>query len=131
MWFWRPGTSGGDKSTVGKDKAGNAGSWTVRGPLTKSFNWAYLFLSTTKSKCGECAECYHILVAWEGKEESALIKIWIRAREGNVKFDNPDTSSLKRGRSMNLDKIAAILEGGGPLKCGCGWATRVEPTLKP
>ncbi len=49
------------------------------------------------------------------RRESALIKIWIRAREGNVKFDDLDTSTLKRGRSMNLDKIAAILDKDGGL----------------
>ncbi len=36
-------------------------------------------------------------------------------RERNVKFDDPDTSTLKRERSMKLDEIAAILDKDGGL----------------
>ncbi len=71
--IWSSGASGGGRSTVGLDKAGDAGRHTViRSPLIKSFNWTSCPFSATKSEqCGSLGNALYSLPGNGKKRECA------------------------------------------------------------
>ncbi len=94
--IWSSGASGGGRSTVALDKAGDAGRHTViRRPL---INWTSCLFSATKSKQrGSLGNVLYSLPGNGKKRDCAHQNLEPSKWEWNVKSDDPDDmSTLKQ-----------------------------------